>query len=37
MLLAAQVRVLGVDHPDTLATRHNLADLLGRAGRAQEP
>jgi hypothetical protein len=28
--------VLGPDHPDTLSTRHNLAYLLGEAGRVQE-
>ena len=36
VLLAAQVRVLGVDHPDTLLTRTNfgylLADWLEKAG-----
>jgi hypothetical protein len=31
-LLADAVRVLGPDHPDTLATRHNLAYLRGKAG-----
>ena len=31
-LLADQVRVLGADHPDTLATRHNLAGVIADAG-----
>jgi Tetratricopeptide repeat len=32
-LLEDRLRVLGPDHPDTLATRHNLADWLGEANR----
>src|SRR5665811_1305269 len=31
-LLTDQLRVLCPDHPDTLATRHNLASWRGRAG-----
>jgi len=30
-LLTDQLRVLGPDHPDTLATRHNLASWRGRS------
>ncbi|RKN44820.1 tetratricopeptide repeat protein [Streptomyces hoynatensis] len=33
-LLAARVRALGEDHPQVLTTRHNLANLRGRAGDA---
>jgi hypothetical protein len=33
-LLADFLRVLGPDHPDTLATRHNLAHWRGQAGDA---
>ncbi|MEU6557861.1 tetratricopeptide repeat protein [Streptomyces sp. NPDC046915] len=33
-MLADRVRVLGVDHPDALATRHNLAYWRGQAGDA---
>jgi len=33
-LLAARERILGADHPDTLAARHNLAGAdLGRRAR----
>ena len=32
----AQVRILGADHRDTLATRHNLAVAYWKAGRASE-
>ena len=35
-LLDDRVRVLGPDHPDTLATRNNLARWLGEAGQVQE-
>jgi hypothetical protein len=31
-LLNDQIRVLGPDHPDTLATRNNLASWLGESG-----
>ncbi|QNS02274.1 tetratricopeptide repeat protein [Streptomyces xanthii] len=33
-LLAERVRALGEDHPQVLTTRHNLANLRGRAGDA---
>ncbi|MFH8442113.1 tetratricopeptide repeat protein [Streptomyces sp. NPDC018026] len=33
-LLAERVRALGEDHPHVLTTRHNLANLRGRAGDA---
>ncbi|HYZ54496.1 MAG TPA: tetratricopeptide repeat protein [Streptosporangiaceae bacterium] len=33
-VLSAQERVLGPEHPDTLATRHNLASWTGLAGDA---
>ncbi|MFF4472283.1 tetratricopeptide repeat protein [Streptomyces sp. NPDC001599] len=33
-LLAERVRALGPDHPQVLTTRHNLANLRGRAGDA---
>jgi tetratricopeptide (TPR) repeat protein len=35
-LLADQKRVLGSDHPETLATRHNLAEAYHWAGRTAE-
>ena len=35
-LLADQERVLGADHPDTLATRNNLANAYQDAGRTAE-
>ena len=35
-LLADQVRVLGPDHPDALATRGSVAYCLGESGRAAE-
>ena len=35
-LLAEQERVLGADHPDTLTTRHNLANAYRDAGRTAE-
>uniref|UniRef100_UPI0023F5310F tetratricopeptide repeat protein n=1 Tax=Schaalia cardiffensis TaxID=181487 RepID=UPI0023F5310F len=35
-LLVDRQRVLGVDHPDTLTTRNNLASCLARAGRVDE-
>jgi tetratricopeptide (TPR) repeat protein len=35
-LLADQERVLGSDHPETLATRHNLAEAYHWAGRTAE-
>ncbi|WP_406396101.1 tetratricopeptide repeat protein [Streptomyces sp. NBC_00887] len=31
-LLNDRIRALGPDHPITLNTRHNLADLMGDAG-----
>ncbi|RDH86456.1 MAG: hypothetical protein DIZ78_08185 [endosymbiont of Escarpia spicata] len=31
-LLTEQVRILGVDHPDTLITRNNMAYLLAQSG-----
>ena len=34
--LAAQERELGADHPDTLATRHNLALAYQATGRTAE-
>ena len=34
--LADRERVLGADHPDTLASRHNLADAYVSAGRLGE-
>ena len=35
-LVADQERILGTDHPDTLASRHNLAYAYGAAGRTGE-
>ena len=35
-LLADQERVLGADHPDTLATRNELAEAYQGAGRMAE-
>jgi Tetratricopeptide repeat len=34
--LADRERVLGADHPDTLATRHHLAAAYRAAGRTAE-
>ena len=35
-LLADELRLLGLDHPVTLSTRHNLALYLGEAGRLDD-
>ena len=35
-MLADRVRVLGMDHPDTLTARHNLADAHQAAGHLSE-
>ena len=36
-LLTDRIRVLGADHPDTLATRNNLAFWRGRGGHVADP
>jgi hypothetical protein len=35
-LLPDRQRIQGRDHPDTLATRHNIALWTGKAGRARD-
>ncbi|WP_239382498.1 tetratricopeptide repeat protein, partial [Frankia sp. CIT1] len=35
-VLTDRLRVLGPDHPDTLAARNNLAGTYGTAGRVEE-